>query len=294
MDAATRAELDALRVRAYGPSADLAADPAALARLDELESLALSDRRRERAARQSRDAPPAEAPDAEPTQAETSALSAGTSALSAGGPPRRHAPRWAIGAVAAAVGVAVLLGVASALQPSTTSGPANTSGPAATPGTTTAGPTVAPADAADEIPAEVRDAIAFASAPQARTLITVNVDGSFGNYVDIPANGEAPHFPIVPMTWVQPLGDYYGWELWIGGARSEPENLNCLLLASDSQTRVDCVSIDLKAQGAMLVAVPFADIPESERPEGMTIGQSLGFWWGGDGVVTILLGTTTG
>ena len=29
MDAATRAELDALRIRAYGPTADIAGDPAA-------------------------------------------------------------------------------------------------------------------------------------------------------------------------------------------------------------------------------------------------------------------------
>ncbi len=43
MDAATRAELAALRRRAYGPDADIAADPAALERLIELEARALED-----------------------------------------------------------------------------------------------------------------------------------------------------------------------------------------------------------------------------------------------------------
>ena len=38
MDDATLAELEVLRVRAYGPAADIAADPAALARLRELEA----------------------------------------------------------------------------------------------------------------------------------------------------------------------------------------------------------------------------------------------------------------
>ena len=43
MDAATRAELAALRLRAYGPDADIAADPAAIERLIELEARALQD-----------------------------------------------------------------------------------------------------------------------------------------------------------------------------------------------------------------------------------------------------------
>ena len=43
MDDATRAELAALRLRAYGPDADIAADPAAIERLIELEARALQD-----------------------------------------------------------------------------------------------------------------------------------------------------------------------------------------------------------------------------------------------------------
>ncbi|NNH04695.1 hypothetical protein HLA99_12655, partial [Microbacterium ulmi] len=39
MDAATRAELDALRARAYGPAADIQADPGAIARLELLERI---------------------------------------------------------------------------------------------------------------------------------------------------------------------------------------------------------------------------------------------------------------
>src|SRR6187397_3279920 len=43
MDDATRAELAALRQRAYGPDADIAADRAAVERLIELEARALED-----------------------------------------------------------------------------------------------------------------------------------------------------------------------------------------------------------------------------------------------------------
>ena len=43
MDAATREELAALRLRAYGPDADIAADRAAVERLIELEARALED-----------------------------------------------------------------------------------------------------------------------------------------------------------------------------------------------------------------------------------------------------------
>ena len=50
-------------------------------------------------------------------------------------------------------------------------------------------------------------------------LIEVRIDGSFGDYVDITAT-ETPLFPVEgPMRWVEPLGDYYGWKVWIGGAQ---------------------------------------------------------------------------
>jgi hypothetical protein len=51
MDDASRTELESLRARAYGPAADIGSDPAALARLNELESAARTGRAARAAAR---------------------------------------------------------------------------------------------------------------------------------------------------------------------------------------------------------------------------------------------------
>jgi len=263
MDAATRAELQALRLRAYGPSADIADDRTAVERLIALEELALpaSDSESLGAA----DAGPPEvrvAADAEPREARVVAV------LPSGAQPRRRSG-WHVALVAAVAVLVAPLGAIAAQQAMVRPDP--------------------PAEVSDR----VRSALAFADDPATEVLITVRVDGSFGDYVDIPSAGDVPVFPVEGlMTWVEPLGDYYGWKLWIGGARGAVDDENCLLLDGEGTMRANCESTDLKAQGALLLSVPFAEVPPIERPDRMTADQSLGFWWAADGVVRILLGPT--
>jgi hypothetical protein len=271
MDAATRAELDALRVRAYGPAADIAGDPAALALLVALEELA---RPKVVPARPGTTAftPP------EPSTTADASRDSGTlphaAAPSAArvveilpAAERGHRPRWHVAAVALVAALTVPLGVTAAQQ-------------AFAPPEPTAS-------------AIAREALAFTNDPTADVLITVRIDGSFGDYVDIPSAGEVPLFPVEGlMTWVEPLGDYYGWKLWIGGARGAIDDENCLLLDGDGTMRANCVTVDLTSQGALLLSVPFDEILPAERPEGMRPEQSLGFWWGTDGTVKILLAPT--
>jgi hypothetical protein len=281
MDAAARAELDALRLRAYGPAPDIAADPVALARLADLEDLALPAI--------PADAEPARPADAEPArEPEVGSAAAAASRVRIDAAPEdarvvgivppaeRHRRRgWHTALVAAVAVAGLILGATAASR--TLEAPASD---------TAAG------RPAGGIPAGVREAAAFVGHPQSDVLIEVRIDGSFGDYVDITAS-DVPLFPVEnPMTWVEPLGDYYGWRVWIGGARGAGGDENCLLLDGEGTMRADCVPTDLKAQGALLVSVPYDGVAADERPPEMSPGQSLGFWWGPDGIVTILLGPT--
>ncbi len=277
MDAATRAELDALRLRAYGPSADIAEDGAALERLVQLEELALPARPDSPEPRpDERSAASGVEPSPAPTSGTQLGSAPGAARVVEVLPARARGPRsrrgWHLALVAAVALAAVPLAVTAASR------------------------TVAdavPSRAAGQIPASVRDALAFATDPRSQTLIQVRIDGSFGDYVDIAPTDDIPPFPVEGlMTWVEPLGDYYGWEVWIGGARGAIEDENCLVLDGDGTTRAGCASTALKAQGALLLSVPYAEVLAEERPEAMTPDQSLGFWWSPDGVITILLGPT--
>jgi len=98
-------ELDALRRRAYGPGADIFADAAAIARLQELEELV----RLERFPPELR-SDPAPPPEARP---EPSADTQAVESLAVPSPQRPRAPRWHTGLVAAAAVVALVLGAAA-------------------------------------------------------------------------------------------------------------------------------------------------------------------------------------
>jgi hypothetical protein len=264
MDAATRAELNALRRRAYGPSPDIADDRTAVERLIALEELALP----------TPGAEPLAVADAGPPEvgvvADAGPRAARVVAVRPASKMRPQArPGWHVALVAAVAVFVAPLGAIAAQQ---------------------AMVRAAPGVAVSE---RVRSALAFADDPATEVLITVRASGSFGDYVDIPSAVDVPDFPVEGlMTWVERLGDYYGWKLWIGGARGAVENENCLLLDGAATMRAVCESTDLKTRGALLVSVPFAEVPQFERPDRMTAGQSLGFWWAGDGIVEILLGPT--
>lgn len=261
MDAATRAELDALRRRAYGRSPDIAGDPVALSRLVALEELALP------VVSEVDDPGASEPPPGPPVEPPPVDLPERVGAAS-----RRARTAWHLALVTAVALVALPLGLTAAAR--------------------TAADAV-PSGAAGQIPASVRDAREFTNDPAAETLIQVRIDGSFADYVDVDAGDDVPLFPVEGlMTWVEPIGDYYGWKLWISGARGAIEDENCMLLDGDGTMRANCVSTALRSQGALLLTVPYAELAPEDRPESMTPDQSLGFWWGANEVVTILLSPT--
>jgi len=273
MDAATRAELDALRLRAYGPSPDIGGDEAAISRLSALEESALPAPRDEQSA--APDDPAllgrvSKPIDAEATPARVVEISSA---------PLRHSrPRWHLALVTAVALIAIPLGTIAATREATGSD-------------TTAA--AAPTAAAGAIASKVREARVFAADPDSEILMRVRIDGYFGTYVDVPVGAEVPLFPVEGlMTWAEPLGDYYGRTLWIGGARGGVEDENCMLLDGDGTMRADCVSTSLRADGALLLTVPYAEMAPEDRPEAMTADQSLGFWWDTDGAITILLSAT--
>jgi hypothetical protein len=265
LDAAERAELDALRIRAYGPSSDIAGDGAALSRLVELEERALprSVRFEEREERVVGDtASPLEAAGAEvdpaPDPAPTAPEPFGERRPGRG----RH-----MGAVAAVAVLAIALGAVGGAQ----------------------AVRQAEIEAAQERSTPETSA-AVASEPDGDILIRVFIDASTGDYVDLSADADVPPFPISgQMSWAQPLGEYYGWALWIGAAPSRRGNEHCLLLAAESGTRSRCVAREWRADGDLVVSVPYAQIAPDERPAGMTPEQSVSFLWGPGGFVTIMI-----
>ncbi len=277
MDAAARAELDALRIRAYGPSSDIAGDADSLSRLVELEDLALPK------------APPFGAPvdaDTAPADAgpylpeKSSAGGTAVAVLEPGadeGPsparaafPRRTRERWHVAAVAVLAVVTIALGGIGGMQASER----------------------AESAAAAEAAAAAKNLL---SEPGAKIFVPVQIDAANGTFVDVPAGTDVPRFPIGgDMAWAQPLGDYYGWKLWIGAAPSARGTEHCILLAADSDTLGRCIPREWRADGVLLVALPAHRIAEDDRPDGMTPDQSVAFVWGQGGYLTVLLTPSAG
>jgi hypothetical protein len=175
------AELAALRRRAYGPDADIAGDPKALLRLEELENRA----RLEIAAL---DTPSAGAP--AHSIAERPAPPAVTDAR-----PRARRLGWRAVAVAGVAAVAVLVVV-------------QITGPQ------TVGP-VAEASSSATVATPLVDRAVTGSES---TLVDIPLDRSLARYVEQPA---APQFPVEGgLRWAESLGAYYGWTVWLARSTS--------------------------------------------------------------------------
>ncbi|HYJ51435.1 MAG TPA: hypothetical protein VEX12_16080, partial [Microbacterium sp.] len=112
LDAAARAELDALRIRAYGPSSDIAGDYAALARLVELEELALPAPGIEAGPAAVDDPAEPAAPSVEIAPHDAHLV---TPSPDEERPPVRR-PRWHVGLIATIAVLAVALGVTGGVQ----------------------------------------------------------------------------------------------------------------------------------------------------------------------------------
>lgn len=304
MDAATRAELDALRVRAYGPDADIDHDPAAVRRLLALEeqlaasggagSAAAPDEPRAPRPPASPAPPPTSPPhhasplrprDASPATsprthvAETRPPVGATSTRRGHSMPVRPPLTRRAAVVLAAIGGALILTIGGivlvrALLP-----------PEPVEATRTL---VAPAVR------DARTAYSFAWDQDAVPLMFIPLDGSFGRYIDLPSATEVPPFPSTgTVEWAYPLGRYFGWDVWIAGASVDGTGLgreHCIAVERNDEVRGRCVPAALRAQSALLVSVPFASVPPDDRPIGMDSDERLGFWWNFDRSVTVMLG----
>ncbi len=263
MDAAARAELGALRRRAYSPEADIAGDRAALARLAELEGIAL------------REASGPDPPD-EPVPEAGPPARAGPEP-----PPRTTASRapatrqgWHLALIAVTAAAALVLSATAWAEVTGTSQDGNS-------------PT---------IESEASDALAFATDPEATVLLVLHLDSAYGSYMN-PSSPSLPPVPLDEPRWESALGEYYGYHLWITGSivrdstSGRPETpVVCLVLTDGSRTRSRCVARTVWEQGALVLALSFDDLPSHERPREMGPQQSLGFWWTDHDTITVLLG----
>ena len=185
-------------------------------------------------------------------------------------PPARRRPAWHTALVVTCAAAAIVLGVIAGTAPH-------------------AGEGVVLVDARTGV--RITDSViaGFVTSPHTRLLLSIPLDGSFGDYVDLPARA-APHLPdSSPARWLDRLGSYYVEQLWIG--RTEAGRA-CLVVELGDTTRGRCIDPADFDDGGLLVAVPHAEL--SERPDGMRPGESLGFWWRPGGRVDVLVGPAPG
>jgi len=224
MDAAERAELDGLRRRAYGVESDIHDDPAALARLIELEDLARPE---------PPTAEPAAAPGPEPVlEVEPEPVepeSVAPEAVETPAPPAPARTRTAgvrTALLTSAVAVAAIVAAAALLQP-----------PAGEPSAATPSVTPKALFSSDEDSEWI-----YAGDPDAQRLMTISLDSSYTNYVDWPTDRPIPQFPSAnPLKWATPIGRYYGWSLWVAGGGDFPVTEHCILIERGSVMRARCL-----------------------------------------------------
>ncbi|NNH05170.1 hypothetical protein, partial [Microbacterium ulmi] len=147
--------------------------------------------------------------------------------------------------------------------------------------------------APDAEPAATAEQASYGLPEGAVVLLTLPMDGQFGSY-GTPPEGEVPDFPVQGrLRWTDYLGDYYGSELWIGGIDRGTSDMLCIVLVHADATRGRCEPHGRWERGALFVPVPYASIDPAERPDGLGLGQSLGFWWAADRSVYIVRGAAS-
>lgn len=277
-------ELAELRRRAYGPDADIASDPGALARLTRLEDAARSVRAAVRSLpdgpmpdEPTRDGPTADGPvpddptPDDPTPDDPTPddpmprESTRATAVSVIG--RRDRPRWHGALVLGVAVVAICLAAVGAQSPVVMPAPVAASPP---------------------LPDPLGHSSPFGADPAARVVSQVLTEGALSDYLPAPPTAR-PSFPVPEeLLWSSPLGNYYGWALWLARSRS---GLPCMALVRTGQdVRASCVLPARFNEGALVVSVPYAAIPPADRPQGMLPRESLGFEWLTDSTVSIVVG----
>jgi hypothetical protein len=248
------AELALLRRRAYGPDADIDADPAAVARLDELETRVRLDI----AARTA--PPPSEPPLAFAIGVDVAQIGTAPDTAAAVAPERSRRYGGRIAVACAVAAVAVVMGVQAANGPTVQqTEPSTLSAPEA--------------------------AAARVSGSSETRLIDIPLDRSLARYVEQPP---APTFPVDDgLSWAESLGPYYGWTVWL--ARSASGDQRCILLGAAEKIYSECQHDEGFLAGMLEVSVPYGDIAAEVRPARMTGGQSLVFRWTAERGVSIAL-----
>jgi len=277
MDDATRAELAELRRRAFGPTPDIADDPAAMDRLALLEDRSQD----EHAVAADGGATPLGLFEEEGTDAEPFALAthpplvadvAGVGAVGGDGAavagtsrPWRRRSGAGIALGAAVIATVVVVSTAVARPPE--SGVQLTT-------------------------QELRAAYAVAVDPDARVLVQVPLHGWYGSENVPPLPSDAPPFPTSgTIQWATNLGSYYGWHLWIGGGKGLIQDEVCIAVSRGDTGKGRCVAEPLRSSSALAVTLPMRSVPEGDRPAALVPGKNLGFWWFHDSAVTIMLTT---
>ena len=265
MDAAARAELAALRRRAYGPEADIAGDRIAVERLSELEEMALAARSVGRPALSW----PAGARDPEdsPTDPVSHSEPASDAGPQADGPAAgRFSPRLLIvGLVAAATVFVIAIGAVQG--PQTVTDPIH---PGSLIATSPAGP------------------VATDLTADGRVTIPLLVDRVSGEFVDVSSRPAVATFRVDGVAaWAQPLGVYYGWALWAARVSTGRGPENCLLLTHGIATEAECTPHDAGAESVVGVSLARESLPEDQRPLGMTPDQRVSFGWSGGAYLTM-------
>jgi hypothetical protein len=272
MDAAARAELEALRRRAFGPDADIQDDPEALARLIALEELA-----RPRVAIET--AGPRDAVAAAVRHEPASATEGAGVPTDGSSPPalkddpvpvprrRRWTQRATLitGTLAAAAIVAAIVLAQPRGEPL---------------------PAAAPSPSVDE------HHYVFTADPHSETLLRIRSDGAFGGYVELPTDDPPPPFPsTTTLDWAAPLGEYYGWDLWIAGGSGDDEDEHCILIQRGDDTRARCADAKGQEMGILRVSLAGPDIAAEELPVPMAQSDRLRFWWLQGGDIEVVLGS---
>ncbi|TDN91364.1 hypothetical protein [Microbacterium sp. BK668] len=292
MDDATRAELAELRRRAFGPDPDIADDPAAVDRLVALEALVVQEHAAAFAGVQPL------------TLATTGSVDPSASRMAAeeedgfadavfshhiaalppegGGMPPPPSPsdeqagtrparasRWSrhdgSGIALAAALVAAAVAAFSAVGP----------------------PSVSSVPVTQET---TREAYTLARDREATTLLQIPLDNALAAAPPLAAD-EIPAFPSSgPVEWATPLGEYYGWDLWIAGAKGAFRDEQCILVVRGGDAKGRCVVASLRPQSALVVSLPYTVIEPAKRPPGLVPGTRIGFWWTDEPVVRVLLG----
>jgi len=103
----------------------------------------------------------------------------------------------------------------------------------------------------------------------------------------VPVVAATPAPTATTLRWFVPIGSFFGAQV----AASPPvgDDRVCLLVGA-AHTHLRCVSKRLFDDGALMVTVPYSDLPDGQRPAGMRPANSVGYWWTPDGSLALVLG----